>query len=117
MAGRRLSVIDRHRSASPAVDARTAVVTGRNPMGRIWWFLLALPVAACSASGEQDMVACHSQALRMYPHNSGPYSTRLDSYEKACMAARGYRFSAASADCGRGDLYEDAACYRAENAI
>jgi hypothetical protein len=83
-------------------------------MRRIWWFVFALPVASCSPSGEQDMVACHSEAVRMYPQNSG---TLLDSYEKACMAARGYRFSATRADCGRGDLYENAACYRAENAI
>jgi hypothetical protein len=86
-------------------------------MRRVWLFVVMLPVAACSPAGQQDMVACHSEALRMYPHDSGPYSTQLDSYEKSCMAAKGYRFSAARSDCGRGDLYENAACYRAENTI
>jgi hypothetical protein len=86
-------------------------------MRRAWLFVLVLPVAACTPAGEQEMVACHSEAQRMYPQDTGPYSTQLDSYEKACMAAKGYRFSAARANCGRGDLYEDAACYRAESAI
>jgi hypothetical protein len=84
---------------------------------RLWLLALILPVAACSPSSEQDMIACHSQAIQTYPQASGPFSPLLDSYEKACMAARGFRFSAARADCGRGDLYENAACYSAERAI
>ncbi len=80
-------------------------------MKAAWCFHFALLLAACRPSGEQEMEICRSDSLRMYPAGSSPYSYNLNSYVKACMAAKGYAFSTLPYDCGHGDPYEDPACY------
>jgi len=72
---------------------------------------IALLLAACAPSGEQEMKTCRVEAQQLHPAESSPHSNTLDEYVKGCMAAKGYRFNAVSYNCGHGDAYEDAACY------
>jgi hypothetical protein len=74
-------------------------------------FSLALLLAACGQSGEQDIGACRQEAQRAFTAAPGSEPGRLDELEKACMAGMGYRFSAVAADCGQGDPYENPHCY------
>jgi hypothetical protein len=83
----------------------------RRQMRAAWFLPLALLLVACGRSGEQEMEACHRDALRAYPAQSSLYSNSLDEFLKACMVAKGYTFSTLRYDCGHGDPYEDAACY------
>jgi hypothetical protein len=71
----------------------------------------ALLLAACSATGEQEMETCRKEALRITQTELHSSAMTLDDRVKACMAARGFRFSALSYNCGHGDPYQDAACY------
>jgi hypothetical protein len=75
----------------------------------------ALPIflllAACDSANEQDMANCHVEALRSFSDADGGDADGLDNYEKSCMTAKGYRFSALPYDCGHSDPYRDAACY------
>jgi hypothetical protein len=80
-------------------------------MKAAWLPPVALLLTACSPAGDQDMQACHQEAQRAFPSESGPHSSKLDEFEKACMVAKGYRFSAVPYDCGQGDQYENASCY------
>jgi hypothetical protein len=57
------------------------------------------------------METCRKQALRMTQAESNLSSMTLDDRVKACMAAKGFKFSALYYNCGHGDPYEDAACY------
>jgi hypothetical protein len=72
---------------------------------------IALLLAACAPSGEQEMETCRVEAQRIHPAESSPHSNILDEYVKGCMAAKGYKFNAVSYNCGHGDAYEDSACY------
>jgi hypothetical protein len=53
------------------------------------------------------MQACRQDAAREVSAEGG----KSDEFAKACMVAKGYRFSAVPFDCGQGDQYENAACY------
>jgi len=81
-------------------------------MKRAWAFLIALLVAACGPTKEEAMGACHMDALKTYPEESGPYSTKLDDFAMACMTSKGYHLNILLHACsGRGDFLEDAGCY------
>jgi hypothetical protein len=80
-------------------------------MKAAWPASLALLLVSCGQTGEQDMSACRRDAQHAFAAASGSEPSRLDELEKACMADKGYRFSAVAADCGQGDPYENAHCY------
>lgn len=76
-------------------------------------FPMALLLAGCGPTKEQAMGACHVNSLRTYPQEEGPYSTKVDDFDRACMASKGFHFDAAPSDCGHGDSYQDPNCYEA----
>jgi hypothetical protein len=80
-------------------------------MKGVWLPAVALLLTACNRAGDRDMQACHQEAQQAFPSESGPHSSKLDQFEKACMNAKGYNFSAVPYDCGQGDQYENAHCY------
>jgi hypothetical protein len=57
------------------------------------------------------MAHCRGEALRLYSDADRSDADGLDGYQKSCMTAKGYRFSAMPYNCGHGDPYGDAACY------
>ena len=71
----------------------------------------ALPIflilAACDSADESDMAHCRAEAQ----HSLSDGGDGLELYEKSCMSAKGYRFSALPYACGHDDPYGDAACY------
>ena len=85
-------------------------------MKLVWLLPIGFLLTTCGPTKEQAVGACHIDALKTYPQESAPYSFKLEDFEKACMAAKGFRFDAAPSDCGHGDLYEDANCYKAANS-
>jgi len=75
----------------------------------------ALPIflvlAACDSANENDMAHCRVEAQRSFSDGDRSNADGLEDYEKSCMTAKGYRFSALPYDCGHDDPYGDAACY------
>jgi|HubBroStandDraft_5_1064220.scaffolds.fasta_scaffold1609756_1 hypothetical protein len=75
----------------------------------------ALPIlfllVGCDSSDQRDMESCRSEALRISSLRDAPYADQIDDYEKSCMTAKGYHFSAVPYDCSRDDPYGNAACY------
>jgi len=72
--------------------------------------LLLLSGCGPSRESEADLADCHKAAIKTYSGGDGGDPAMSD-FQKSCMASKGYRFSAIAYNCGRGDLYGDAACY------
>jgi hypothetical protein len=83
-------------------------------MRRAAVLLAAIVLAGCLPDQAKDMAVCQSEVMRFYPtyvaSNPDDPGTR---YIIGCMAAKGYDFEVAAADCdSRYPLPTQAACYR-----
>lgn len=73
--------------------------------------LLLLSGCGPSKESEADLDVCRKEAARAFPESDAANADSRSDFQKSCMTAKGYRFSAIAYSCGRGDLYADAGCY------
>jgi hypothetical protein len=79
--------------------------------------LVALALAGCLPDQSKDVAACEVEAGRFFQLNkAADPNTTVSQYIIECMAAKGYEFTVAPADCNsQQPLPTQAACYTPQN--